>query len=83
MARELSKTDSPQINSPQTAARPSHDEIAQRAYEIFLQRGCPEGRDMDHWLEAETQLMASRQQASAPPAAKISRETRMQPNARR
>ena len=36
--------------------RPSHDEIARRAYAIFEQQGRPEGREMEHWLEAEAQL---------------------------
>ncbi|MBC8097715.1 MAG: DUF2934 domain-containing protein [Akkermansiaceae bacterium] len=36
--------------------KPSEDEIAARAYQIFLERGSPEGRDLEHWLEAEAQL---------------------------
>jgi hypothetical protein len=35
---------------------PTHEQITRRAYEIYLERGCPEGRDLEHWLEAETQL---------------------------
>jgi len=50
MARELPK----QIKDKQI----THEQISQRAYEIFVERGCPEGRDMEHWLEAETQLKA-------------------------
>jgi DUF2934 family protein len=35
---------------------PTHDEIAVRAREIWERRGCPEGRDLDNWLTAETEL---------------------------
>jgi hypothetical protein len=38
---------------------PTHEQIARRAYEIFIERGQPEGHDLDHWLEAEAQLCAS------------------------
>ncbi len=31
-------------------------EIAALAYKIFHQEGCPHGRDLDHWLEAERHL---------------------------
>jgi len=34
------------------------DEVAQRAYELFLARGRAEGRDVEDWLEAERQLEA-------------------------
>lgn len=30
-----------------------HTLIAQKAYELYEQSGCVEGRDLDHWLEAE------------------------------
>jgi hypothetical protein len=31
----------------------SHDEIAERAYELFLARGSEDGHDLEDWLEAE------------------------------
>ena len=34
------------------------DEIARRAYALFLVRGQGEGRDVEDWLEAERQLEA-------------------------
>ena len=34
------------------------DEVARRAYELFLARGQAEGHDVDDWLEAERQLEA-------------------------
>jgi Protein of unknown function (DUF2934) len=38
---------------------PPWDEVARRAYEIFLQRGSAPGRDVEDWLEAERQVRAS------------------------
>ena len=34
----------------------SHDDIAARAYELFLVEGGPHGRDVEHWLRAEHEL---------------------------
>lgn len=33
----------------------TRESIERRAQEIFQQRGCPEGRDLDHWLQAEAE----------------------------
>ena len=46
---------------------PTHEQITRRAYEIFIERGRPEGRDLEHWLEAEKQLRATSQTKSATP----------------
>ena len=32
------------------------DDIAFRAYALFLARGCEHGRDLDDWLQAEREL---------------------------
>ncbi len=37
---------------------PGPDEIAKRAYEIYLSRGGTPGRDVDDWLQAEQQLQS-------------------------
>jgi hypothetical protein len=37
---------------------PSHDEIARRAYELFLARGRQHGRAQEDWLSAERELRA-------------------------
>lgn len=42
------------LDSP--GAHPTHEEIAVRAYEIYEASGRTEGRDGDHWLEAEREL---------------------------
>ncbi len=36
--------------------KPSEEQIQRRAYELFLQRGCEQGRDVEDWLEAEREL---------------------------
>ena len=33
-----------------------HDDVAARAYEIYLSRGAGHGRDVEDWLEAESSL---------------------------
>jgi hypothetical protein len=43
------------------ATAPTHDQIAQRAYEIFLARGEQHGRDQDDWYQAETELRLGKQ----------------------
>jgi hypothetical protein len=32
------------------------DQVRERAYRIWEEQGRPEGRETDHWLEAERQL---------------------------
>jgi hypothetical protein len=43
----------------------SSDEIAQRAYEIYEREGRADGRDMDHWLQAERELREERSRTRA------------------
>ena len=35
---------------------PSSEEIACRAYELYLQRGSEQGKDVEDWVRAETEL---------------------------
>lgn len=37
--------------------RPTHEQIAARAYQIFIERGRLNGYDQDDWLQAEYELM--------------------------
>ena len=43
---------------PVTTLHPTltHDDIATRAYELFLGDGARHGRDLEHWLRAEHEL---------------------------
>jgi hypothetical protein len=42
----------------ETTTRPplTHDVIAMRAYELYLGDGAPQGRELEHWLRAESEL---------------------------
>ena len=44
----------------------SHEAVAQRAYELFVQSGRQHGRDLEHWLKAEQELLSAstREEAS-------------------
>ena len=35
---------------------PADEQIRQRAYEIYVTRGCEDGRDLSDWLQAEQEL---------------------------
>ena len=37
-------------------AAPDHGHIAERAYELYMQRGQHEGQALENWLDAERQL---------------------------
>jgi hypothetical protein len=39
---------------------PTHEQIARRAYEIWIQSGCEAGRDSENWAQAERELIAGR-----------------------
>ncbi|HEY0710341.1 MAG TPA: DUF2934 domain-containing protein [Polyangia bacterium] len=34
-------------------------DVAQRAYHIYLEEGRPEGRHLEHWLKAESEIAGS------------------------
>jgi hypothetical protein len=39
------------------ALAPTTEEIAERAYEIFVARGGQPGHELDDWLQAESELL--------------------------
>jgi hypothetical protein len=61
---------------------PTNEQIAALAHAIWIDRGSPYGRDLDHWLEAERQLRGiveplgdeGRLDPEIAPAARIDRE---------
>jgi hypothetical protein len=67
---KLSQNQNPASASPPPAAAdpsrnkidfaPSPDEVARRAYFCYLNEGSRPGREVQHWLEAEAQLLAER-----------------------
>ena len=36
------------------------EQVAERAYQIWQESGCPHGRDWEHWLQAERELKGAR-----------------------
>ncbi|MTJ79831.1 MAG: DUF2934 domain-containing protein [Telmatospirillum sp.] len=44
------------------------DRIRSRAFEIWQAEGCPEGRDVEHWLKAEEEVSSNGRHAAAEPA---------------
>src|SRR5262245_19777562 len=48
------------LNAGASSETPTYDEIAEAAYQRYLQRGSVDGRDFDDWLEAERELKARR-----------------------
>jgi hypothetical protein len=47
---------------------PTREEITAVAHSIWEREGRPEGRDVQHWLEAESQLRQHRNSIAAPPS---------------
>ena len=63
MAKSRSKTvaiveDAP-IAETSASANIEPKRIAERAYQLYVNRGREEGRDLDDWLKAERELTAS------------------------
>lgn len=53
----------PDTEDPSVAVQgehPAQDEIARRAYELYLERGGQDGHDVDDWLRAEAELAPGR-----------------------
>lgn len=50
---------------------PVHAKIKLRAHEIWVREGCPSGHDLDHWLQAESEIAAeAASETGHPPARK-------------
>jgi hypothetical protein len=49
----------PKNNQRHAAIKPSHDEIAERAYNLFSASGYIPGHDVEYWLQAEAQITAA------------------------
>ena len=52
--------------TPETIIAPSHEAIAARAYEIYMQRAADEGTAAADWLRAEHELLEERLRELAP-----------------
>jgi hypothetical protein len=59
-ANAQSQSTKASLHQAQRDIGPSKDEIAKKAYSIYQARGCPQGLDLQHWLEAETHIIGAR-----------------------
>ena len=53
----------PKSNKP-TVLTPIEQQIQQRAYELYEQRGRTEGNDLDDWLQAEYEIKGTQANAA-------------------
>lgn len=56
-----------QFSGDATAGSGDRERIAERAYQLYKQRGGGHGRDLDDWLEAERDLARTRNRGSTNP----------------
>ena len=42
--------------NPRITVTLTHDQIAKRAYEIWVAKGRPQGKDLENWQQAEREL---------------------------
>ena len=45
---------------PVTQRSPTIEEIRYRAYDIYISKGATDGHDLEHWLEAESDLSGAK-----------------------
>jgi hypothetical protein len=63
MATVIRKRKNAPASQPSRSANPielpdgMRDRIAAKAYELWHERGCRQGRDLEDWLDAETIVM--------------------------
>ena len=60
------KTTTNKENQAQHQNKVGRDEVAQRAYQLWVAAGQPIGRDLEYWLQAEAELLAARQSGRSP-----------------
>jgi hypothetical protein len=48
------------VSKTATAIPPTHEQIAKRAYELYLERGSVEGHHEEDWLLAEAELSSGK-----------------------
>jgi hypothetical protein len=78
----MTRTVTPHAVHPTPSPKVTHERIAMRAYEMWLQRGCHHGHDQQDWLDAEAELSAEMNRpttAAARPAANVRPATPPQP----
>lgn len=51
------KHNSKKGNSSETDHEIAQEDIRSLAYQLFCEHGCEHGHDVEHWLEAEQQML--------------------------
>jgi len=70
MPRTSSNGSSPRTKSKSTAKKLStHEKIAVRAYEIYLERHGAPGNPLDDWVRAESEILAKSKRSTKKAAA--------------
>ncbi len=69
-ARRRRNKPAPSSNGVQAPAppTPSHEELAARAYGLFLARGCQPGDEWRDWFQAEAELRREMERRESPPS---------------
>ncbi len=62
MAKSKRKIDK---SLPNRSAQATDSDIARRAYDLYLARGCEYGHEVDDWLKAELDLRETRRSSAA------------------
>ena len=57
------ETPAPKAKNAPKKSKPTQDQIAARAYEIYLERGATPGDPMEDWLRAERELASPQKQS--------------------
>lgn len=75
MSAKTKTNEAAQRIAPPPHREPTHDEIALCAMTIWVEEGRPQGRDLEHWLLAETRLRQALQVEAAAAAGGQPRRT--------
>jgi hypothetical protein len=51
--------------TPPRESEPPEERIRERAYFLWIERGCPQGEDLEHWFMAKQQLQTAGDLAAA------------------
>jgi hypothetical protein len=62
--KEQAQQQGPPEFAHDSTAETDRERVAQRAYELYLERGGGQGQDLDDWLSAERELTASTRSSS-------------------
>ena len=65
LAGAIRPTSAATLSASEIAFTPAPDEVARRAYFTYVNQGSLDGHEVQHWLQAEAELIAERNQTRA------------------